>query len=309
MKFSIGIPAFKSRFLKENIDNILKQTFSDFELIIVNDASPEDIDSIVNGYNDKRIRYYKNETNFGAVNVVDNWNKCLSLAKGEFFLLMGDDDKLMPNCLEEYDKLIKKYPKCNLFHTRTIIINEDSQPINITEPRPEWESVYDNIFQRISGNRLQFISDYLYRTDALRKNGGFYKLPLAWASDDISAYINAGTMGVAHCQTPLFCYRKNSQTITSTGNIKIKLQAVYLENKWLKDFVEKSKPTNVLDELILEKIKKQIDKYIGTKIAIHLSQMTYPKFISTVIKMLYRNGVMNISCYYMVYGFLLKLKN
>lgn len=173
MKFSIGIPAFKSRFLKENIDNILKQTFSDFELIIVNDASPEDIDSIVNGYNDKRIRYYKNETNFGAVNVVDNWNKCLSLAKGEFFLLMGDDDKLMPNCLEEYDKLIKKYPKCNLFHTRTIIINEDSQPINITEPRPEWESVYDNIFQRISGNRLQFISDYLYRTDALRKMEDF----------------------------------------------------------------------------------------------------------------------------------------
>lgn len=110
MKFSIGIPAFKSRFLKENIDNILKQTFSDFELIIVNDASPEDIDSIVNGYNDKRIRYYKNETNFGAVNVVDNWNKCLSLAKGEFFLLMGDDDKLMPNCLEEYDKLIKNIP-------------------------------------------------------------------------------------------------------------------------------------------------------------------------------------------------------
>ena len=63
MKFSITIPAYKRSYLKEAIDSCLAQTYKDFELIIVNDASPEDLDSIVNSYSDNRIRYYKNETN------------------------------------------------------------------------------------------------------------------------------------------------------------------------------------------------------------------------------------------------------
>ena len=50
MKFSITIPAYKRKYLKEAIDSCLSQTFKDFELIIVNDASPEDLDSIVNSY-------------------------------------------------------------------------------------------------------------------------------------------------------------------------------------------------------------------------------------------------------------------
>lgn len=58
MKFSITIPAYKAKFLKECIDSILSQTYNDFELIIVNDASPEYLDSIINGYSDSRIRYY-----------------------------------------------------------------------------------------------------------------------------------------------------------------------------------------------------------------------------------------------------------
>ena len=62
-KFSITIPAYKRTYLQECIDSILGQTYTDFELIIVNDASPEDLDSIVNSFSDSRIRYYKNEKN------------------------------------------------------------------------------------------------------------------------------------------------------------------------------------------------------------------------------------------------------
>ena len=48
MKYSFVLPAYKARFFKEALDSILNQTYNDFELIIVNDASPEDLDSIVN---------------------------------------------------------------------------------------------------------------------------------------------------------------------------------------------------------------------------------------------------------------------
>ena len=61
IKYSFVLPAYKARFFREAIDSILAQTYKDFELIIVNDASPEDLDSIVNSYDDSRIRYYVNE--------------------------------------------------------------------------------------------------------------------------------------------------------------------------------------------------------------------------------------------------------
>ena len=83
MKFSVTIPAYKVKYLKEAIDSVLAQTFHDFELIIVNDASPYDIDSVLSQYNDPRIIYKKNESNCGAKNVVDNWNICLSYATGD----------------------------------------------------------------------------------------------------------------------------------------------------------------------------------------------------------------------------------
>ena len=114
--FSILVPTYKAKFLKECIDSVLSQTYTNFELIIVNDASPEDIDSIVSICSDDRLRYYKNKKNIGAVDVVDNWNLCLSYAVGDYVICMGDDDKLTPNCLEEYLKLIEKYPKLEKNH-------------------------------------------------------------------------------------------------------------------------------------------------------------------------------------------------
>ena len=54
---------FKAKYLSESIDSILNQTMSDFELIIVNDQSPDDIDSIVFSFNDSRIQYDINEKN------------------------------------------------------------------------------------------------------------------------------------------------------------------------------------------------------------------------------------------------------
>ena len=59
MKYSFVLPAYKAKYLKDAIDSILSQTYSQFELIIVNDASPEDLDSIIYSCQDDRIKYYK----------------------------------------------------------------------------------------------------------------------------------------------------------------------------------------------------------------------------------------------------------
>jgi glycosyltransferase len=63
---------FKAKYLSESIDSILNQTMSDFELIIVNDQSPDDIDSIVFSFNDSRIQYDINEKNIGGTDLILN---------------------------------------------------------------------------------------------------------------------------------------------------------------------------------------------------------------------------------------------
>lgn len=282
MKFSIGIPAYKAKFLHECIKSILSQTYRDFELIIVNDASPENLDEIVNDFTDNRIQYYKNEKNFGAVNVVDNWNKCLSYARGDYFVLMGDDDKMCPDYLEEFDHLIKKYPELGVYHCRTKIINENSDFITLTEARPEKESTYESIWHRITAKRTQFISDFVYHTKALKKNKGFYKIPLAWASDDISAYIAAYPKGIAHTNKPVFMYRKNTLTITSTGNEEIKMEAMQQEKEWIQQFLQNQNPKTKTDVYLNQMISNQLNKYITKRklnaIATNLTKAPIPNF-------------------------------
>ena len=80
MKYSFVLPAYKAAYLKEAIDSILNQTYKEFELIIVNDASPEGVDAIVRSYDDPRIQYYVNAENIGGKDLVAQWNYSITYA-------------------------------------------------------------------------------------------------------------------------------------------------------------------------------------------------------------------------------------
>ncbi len=260
MLFSVTIPAYKGYFFEECIESVLAQTYMDFELIIVNDHSPENLDEIVSGFQDARIRYYKNEVGFGAEHVVGNWNKCLLYAKGDFIVCMGDDDKLKPNFLSDLNDIIHKYPDLDVFYARTSIINEKSEEIRILEERPERETVYEMIQKRKNG-RSMFIGDYCYRTCVLREKGGFYDLPFAWGSDAITAYMMAGQKGIANTREPGFQYRVSSQTISSsTSNIQGKMEAIMKERNWFRQFYEII-PMDDNDRVLYQSLKSDNDGY------------------------------------------------
>jgi len=257
MKFSILIPAYKGRFLQECIESILRQTYSNFEIVIVNDNSPEDLASIVHFFADSRIRYYKNEIGFGAEHVVENWNKCLEYAQGDYVICMGDDDKLTPCCLEEYVNVVEKFPDVDIIYARTEIINEYSEIVRKDDVRLERESVYEMIWQRWHG-RSMFIGDYLYKTSVLRNLGGFFDLPFAWGSDAISAYRSAIKNGIVNTQKFGFQYRLNSQTISSNyKNTKGKTEALKEERKWFEDFFL-IQPKNESDRKLWENLKREL---------------------------------------------------
>ena len=278
MKFSITIPAFKRAFLHEAIESCLAQTYEDFELIIVDDASPEDLKSVVDQFDDKRIRFYRNEKNCGALNVVDNWNICLGYAQGDYVICMGDDDKLLPSCLETYGRPIEKYPDLNLYHALTEIIDEHSQFMRMQEMRPEREGLFSMIYGRLFGARMQYIGDWMIRTDFLRSIGGYVDYPFAWGSDDMTAYLAAQGKGVANAQIPMFEYRESSVTISRSGNYDMKYESMTKLLSAVKTLVDdKDCASSELDRLyqqscvaVVEKKQKEIkDSYIMNDIISH----------------------------------------
>lgn len=253
--FSILIPAYKRRYLGECLASCLSQTYQDYEIVVVDDASPEDLKSVVDGFQGSRIRYYRNEKNCGALNVVDNWNICLSHSEGDYVICMGDDDRLLPNCLDEYRKLIDKYPGIGLLHGWTEIIDENSQPILPTTHRCEHESAMSLMWHRSKAYGRQYVGDFCYKRDYLLENGGFYKLPLAWGSNDISAFIAAKKCGVANTQTAVFQYRFNAANITSTGSVPVKIEAINQKYEWKKRFLS-SPCDDRMDELYRRELIK-----------------------------------------------------
>jgi glycosyltransferase involved in cell wall biosynthesis len=94
---TVAIPTCRGApHLAATIDSVLGQSFADFELVIVDDNSPDDTAQVVARYRDPRIRYLCNEKNLGAQG---NWNRCLDEARGTYFKLLPQDDVLMPDCL------------------------------------------------------------------------------------------------------------------------------------------------------------------------------------------------------------------
>ena len=258
IKFSIVIPAYKATYLEECLDSVLKQTYPYFEIIILNDASPEKVKEIVDSYTDPRIFYFENEVNTGAVDVVKNWNKCLSLSTGDYIICMGDDDKLLPNSLDEYLKLIRQFPNVAVYHGWTEIIDENSLICDIQEPRPIIESVYSLMYYRWKG-RKQYIGDFLFNRKKLKQNGGFVYFPMAWGSDDATAYMMAKN-GIVNTQVPVFQYRVNSQTISKSGNVFLKLQGYEAFVKWIDVFLQE-KPIDHIDLIHYNLLLKEKDVY------------------------------------------------
>ena len=266
MKYSIVIPAYKATFFRECLESIINQTFDDYEIIVLNDCSPEGIKEIVDNCrsntNRDIIRYYENERNVGAVDVVDNWNKLLDLSKGDYIICMGDDDKLAEDCLEQYNSLIDTYPSLDVYHGRTMMIDEKSRFCGIQEERAEWQSVYSLIWHYTFKDGVQFIGDFLFNTESLKKNGGFYKLPLAWCSDCITSFISASSKGIANTFYPVFYYRQHNCSITNNSSyIRLKMQAIKMYLDWMLDFL-KNQPSNNIDRKYWELIKNGFENKI-----------------------------------------------
>jgi len=196
IKFSILIPT-KDRLelLKEAVSSVLNQSYNCWELVISDNCSSDDIEEYIVSLHDERIVYYRQPE---PVSVTDNWNTANDMASGEYMIMLGDDDALLPNALEELAKrILDEYPQVICFMVYQYLqpnVDPDNSfgdvdlatpfsLVNFAEAQiltGEWrKKVIEEcfMFERGIGYNMQF---YCYSKEIvkiLNKYGRFYEPP------------------------------------------------------------------------------------------------------------------------------------
>lgn len=210
------MPAYKALYIKEAIDSVLNQTFTDFELVIVNDASPEDIEEVVKSYDDTRIRYYVNEKNIGGQDLVAQWNRCLSYARGEYVIVATDDDIYLPMFLQKMNDLVDRYPGVDAFRPRVEKL-KGNEVIDSDGFLPEFLSQYRFLYFYFKRVVCPGIGFWVFRKSALKRIGGFPFTPAAWFADDV-LIMRLSDNGVGFCNELLYRFRAHDSSITYKRN-------------------------------------------------------------------------------------------
>ena len=226
MRLSFVLPAWKGKYLFEAISSIVSQTIKDWELVVVDDCSPEPVGEIVASFKDPRIRYYRNEENIGGKDLVRQWNHSISFAAGEYVVLAADDDKYKPEFCEEMLRLAEKYPEVDLIHSSVEQIDEDGHHLWNDSILPEYTSKYEYLNWWLTGRSFTCVGNFAFKRSALMAMGGFMDFPCAFGSD-IATPISLSKNGVANTQQMLFCFRQSEQHLSSdSSRFKEKLEAI-----------------------------------------------------------------------------------
>ncbi len=122
------MPTYRyARYLPEAVESVLNQDFTDFELIVIDDHSPDNTAVVMGGYarRDERVRFLVNDRNLG---MVPNWNRCLELARGEYVkFLFADDFHASSSALTLMSGVLDRHPDVVLVGSDRRVVDEESR--------------------------------------------------------------------------------------------------------------------------------------------------------------------------------------
>jgi len=210
-----------SRFLDETILSVRKQSFSDFEFIIVNDYSADSSWEIIacHAAQDNRIIAVNNETNLGSL---ASRNKALAYARGKYIAVLDSDDVCLPNRFKTQYEYLQSHPDIALIGAGAEIINEDSQIIGHKHPSTD----ADNMKYLLLLRNPIIHSSVMLRKPAMDIVGRYNSNYLH--AEDYQLYVSlvSAHYRIANLPQVLIKYRYSSQGLS----ISPKTRAVSLAN-------------------------------------------------------------------------------
>jgi glycosyltransferase involved in cell wall biosynthesis len=130
VKISAIVPVYKvEKYITDTIQSILNQTFQDFEIIVIDDESPDRSIELVQKFNDPRIKIV-HQNNRGLAGARNTGIRC---AQGEYLALIDSDDLWLPEKLEKHAQHLDRNPEVGISYCPSIFIDESGQPLGIMQ--------------------------------------------------------------------------------------------------------------------------------------------------------------------------------
>jgi glycosyltransferase involved in cell wall biosynthesis len=158
-KITVIIPSYNhEKFISDAINSVLRQTFQNFEILIIDDGSCDNSVEIIQKFNDPRIKFSVNDRNCGAVYTT---NKMIELASGEYIALLNSDDVWEPTKLEKQVQFLEDNKNYGAVFTQANIIKEDGDLLE------DKSHNYGSIFEQPNRTRFEWLNYFFNVGNAL----------------------------------------------------------------------------------------------------------------------------------------------
>jgi len=235
---SIVIPVFnRSATIREAIESVLRQTWTDFELIVVDDCSADDSVTVIQSINDPRIQLVRLDKNSG---ISAARNAGIAVAKGEWIAFQDSDDEWLPRKLEmQYDVLSRSGPDTVGAYCGMLILGDPSDQTSHNDIVKYWPvkdprlPIEGDIHKSLLHRSLISTQTFIVRRDILKQVGGFD--PILKALVDWDCFIRIAKLGrIAFVPEPLVIQRFSGNSVTKSKPNRVAAQEIILQ-KNLKD--------------------------------------------------------------------------
>ena len=211
------VPCYKlGHLLKECVDSILSQTYTDFEVLIMDDCSPDQTPEVARSFQDRRVRHVRNEPNLGHL---ANYNKGIAMAQGKYVWLISADDRVLrPDVLQKYVAALDTHMNVGYVCSSAVEIrNGQDTSVVAYSAQNDRDTIY-------TGH--QFLQKLLYSNSVVAASAmvrkscydrlGVFPLDLPYAGDWYLWCLFALHYDVAYVSEPSVAYRIHERSMTES---------------------------------------------------------------------------------------------
>jgi glycosyltransferase involved in cell wall biosynthesis len=216
-KVTIAIPTFNraDRHLRRAIGCALAQTYADIEVLVSDNCSSDNTAEVVAGIEDPRLRYVRHEKNIGANN---NFNSCVREARGEYFLLLHDDDLIDPDFVDVCVEAAGGKTSYGVIRTGTRKVDGKGNILVEIPNRVGGLGLAEFFLGWFSNKTSLFLCSTLFNTQGLREIGGFFSQKQLF-QDDVALFKLAAQMGRVDVPDVKASFRRHGENMCGSARI------------------------------------------------------------------------------------------
>jgi len=283
---SFVVPCYKlAHLLAECVQSILSQSYGDFEILIMDDKSPDHTEEVAKSFADPRVRYFRNDPNLGALK---NYNHGITLSRGKYVWLISADDYLRDTrVLERYVRLLESNPRVNFTFCPGVSVINGKEVGTLDWSKFGGEDVVVSgrqLLQRLLDYNLILAPAALARRECYEKLS-LFPISLDWRGETVdmiwggdwylwSLFALHGEVG--YFSEPMICYREHELSVTSNLT-RVPLEACLRAELWvLWDICRRA------EELGFGDVSAKCRRSVAYHYANHLTGKKYRSGLSTM---------------------------